>query len=102
MTTTATAAEVRHFAARVGDLIEAAGLVPAGITWVYAEGSKLNSIAYYLHYCEPGETGRHSPPCISQGFLGMTKNQAWDTLHAVADVLYAVADRDAGRIGASR
>ena len=53
-------------------------------------GSKLNGRAYRLYFTE-GDSGAHHrhPACPdSEGYLGMTKAEAWEALNHIGNVLY--------------
>lgn len=43
-------------------------------------GSKANGIAWRIFRADTG----YSAPGTSNGYLGMTKREAWDTLHSLA------------------
>lgn len=55
-------------------------------------GSKMNGIAYRL-YQYVGSAGGVSGVIMPDGYLGTTKREAYDTLHAIAQSLEFVRDR---------
>jgi hypothetical protein len=55
-------------------------------------GSRTNGVAYRL-YQYAGTSGGVSGVIMPDGFLGTTKREAYDTLHAIAQSLEFVSDR---------
>lgn len=82
---------------RVARAMDSVGLPSERLNLDY--GSKSNGIAYRLFYRDPIHGGLHDTYLVSNGYLGMTAREAWNTLHTIASTLEAVArhNKEAGK-----
>jgi hypothetical protein len=70
-----------------GALVEAATKAGLDTTlWKLHEGSSTGGRAYRIY-----DDGR-SPLALSQGFIGLTARQAYDTIHAMLGVFWTLGD----------
>ena len=99
MTTRTTKHDIEIQAQALHGSALALGLIPEGSTTVVEFGSKTYGQAFRLFLQEAGSTAHHRHPATtaSNGFLGMTKREAFNTLHTMNGVLWAV--RHAAGVG---
>lgn len=91
--TNVTIADVRRVAAICGDMARQIGVTDSYP--VLQEGSKYYGNAYRLMTIDKGTSGQGTPRLNSwpsNGYLGMTKSEAYDSLHKLKDALWDIAE----------
>lgn len=76
-----TIADVRRALERIRPDVLAC--LPAGATLALQQGSPTYGAAWRLYWVPAGETGRHSLPGLSSGYLGWSAREAVLTLDAI-------------------
>ncbi len=77
-----TTEELNGVLGRYTRAVESLGMLPPSGGFQFQWGSKVNGQAYRLY-----TNGGSGAPGTANGYLGMTRREAWDTLHTIAETL---------------